>query len=48
MLEAAATGALAPGQAAQLLTSLGALANLIEADELAARIAAVEAKGVTT
>ncbi len=39
---AAGTGALAPGQAAQLLTGLGALARLVEADELAARVAALE------
>ena len=48
VLEAAGAGVLAPGQAAQLLTGLGALAKLIEADELADRIAALEAKGATT
>lgn len=48
VLEAAGAGVLAPGQAAQLLTGLGALAKLIEADELADRIAALEAKGVMT
>lgn len=45
VLEAARSGALAPGQAAQLLTGLGALAKLIEADELAKRLAALESKG---
>lgn len=44
VLAAAGTGDLAPGQAAQLLAGLGALAKLIETDELAARIAALEAK----
>lgn len=44
VLRAAGAGDLAPGQAAQLLAGLGALAKLIEADELAARIAALEAK----
>ena len=42
VLAAAGAGLLAPGQAAQLLTGLGALAKLIETDELAARIAALE------
>lgn len=44
VLMAAGAGALAPGQAAQLLAGLGLLARLIETDELAARIAALEAK----
>ena len=44
VLAAAGSGDLAPGQAAQLLAGLGALAKLIETDELAARIAALEAK----
>ncbi|MDE1947544.1 MAG: hypothetical protein KGL43_02790 [Burkholderiales bacterium] len=44
VLAAAGTGTLAPGQAAQLLAGLGALAKLIETDELAARIAALEAR----
>lgn len=43
LLRAASVGHLAPGQAAQLLTALGTLAKLIETDELAARIAALEA-----
>lgn len=42
VVAAAGEAALAPGQAAQLLTGLGALAKLIETDELAARIAALE------
>lgn len=44
VLMAAGAGELAPGQAAQLLAGLGALAKLIETDELAARVAALEAK----
>lgn len=44
VLAAAGSGCLAPGQAAQLLAGLGSLAKLIETDELAARIAALEAK----
>ncbi|WP_292446088.1 DUF5681 domain-containing protein [Methylibium sp.] len=42
VLNAAASGDLSPGQAAQLLAGLAALAKLIETDELAARIAALE------
>ena len=37
-----AIGILAPGQGAQLLTGLGALARIKEIDELAARITALE------
>ena len=44
VVAAAGNGCLAPGQAAQLLAGLGSLAKLIETDELAARIAALEAK----
>jgi len=44
VLAALGAGALGPTQAAQLLTSLGAMAKLIETDELAARVAALEAK----
>ncbi len=44
VLAAAGAGTLAPGQASQLLQGLGALAKLIETDELAARIAALEGK----
>lgn len=43
IVTAAGVGHLAPGQAAQLLAGLGTLAKLIETDELAARIAALEA-----
>jgi len=42
VLAAAGAGHLAPGQAAQLLAGLGALAKLIESDELAVRVAALE------
>ena len=45
---AVGAGVLAPGQAAQLLAGLGALAKLIETDELAARVAALETKHGTT
>ena len=38
-----ADAALSPGQGAALLTSLGTLAKLVEADELEARISALEA-----
>lgn len=44
ILVAAGAGVLSPGQASQLLTGLGTLAKLIETDELAARVAALEAK----
>jgi hypothetical protein len=44
VMSAVASGGLAPGQASELLASLGVLARLIETDELAARIAALEAK----
>jgi len=43
VLLAVADGALAPGQGASLLSSLGALSKLIEADELERRIHALEA-----
>lgn len=49
LLAAAGAGHLAPGQVSQLLAALGALAKLIETDELMARIAALEAKhGIAT
>jgi hypothetical protein len=48
VLRAAATGDLSPGQAAQLMTALAAQAKLTETDELAARIAALEAKHADT
>ena len=44
VLSAAGAGNLSPSQAAQLLSGLGTLAKLVESDELAARIAALEAK----
>jgi hypothetical protein len=44
VVSAAGAGDLSPSQAAQLLAGLGSLAKLIETDELAARIAALEAK----
>jgi len=44
VLAAVASGDIAPGQAAQLLSGLGALAGIIKTDELTARIAALEEK----
>jgi hypothetical protein len=44
VVAAAGAGLLVPGQAAQMLAGLGALAKLIESDELERRIAALEAK----
>lgn len=44
VLSAAAAGDLAPTQAAQLIAALGSLAKITEIDELAARIAALEAQ----
>lgn len=44
MLCAAANGELAPGQAAQLISALGAMARVAEIDELAKRIEKLEAK----
>ena len=44
VIAAAGVGDLSPGQAAQLLAGLCALAKLIETDELAVRIAALETK----
>ena len=44
VVAAAGAGSLAPGQAAQLLQGLGALAKLIETDELERRIAVLETK----
>ena len=45
---AAAAGELAPGQAAQMIAALGTLAKIIEVDELATRITALEAKRENT
>lgn len=44
VIDAVARGELATGQAAHLLAGLGALARLVEVDELADRIEALEAK----
>lgn len=44
VLSAAAAGALAPGQAAQLIAALGTVARIAEVDELTARITALEEK----
>lgn len=43
-----ASGELAVGAGSQLLTGLGTLAKIIESDELAARITALEAKNAHT
>ena len=47
VLDAAAAGTLAPGQAAQLIAALGAMAKIHEIDELAARITALEGRHAT-
>ena len=44
VLNAAAVGDIAPGQASQLITALGTLAKISEIDELTARIAKLEAE----
>ena len=44
VVAAVASGELAPGQGAALLSSIGTLAKLIEVDELARRIDALESK----
>lgn len=44
VLDAVGTGELTPGQAAQLMQAIGALAKVIEVDELTRRIEALEAK----
>jgi Family of unknown function (DUF5681) len=44
VLSALAAGALAPGQAAQLLSAIGSLARVIEIDELTERITNLEKK----
>ena len=48
MLAAAGCGDLAPGQAAQLLAGLAALAKLTETDELARRIGVLEEQHAKT
>jgi hypothetical protein len=42
VLDAALSGALAPGQAAQLIAALGTVSKIAEVDELTARIEALE------
>lgn len=42
IIQALANGQIAPGQASQILTGLGAVARLVELDELEKRIAALE------
>ncbi|NUZ06735.1 DUF5681 domain-containing protein [Piscinibacter koreensis] len=42
VMAAAGSGEIPPSQAAQLLTGLGALAKLLETDELASRVKALE------
>ena len=44
VMAALSGGDLAPGQAAQLLQALGAMAKVVETDELAKRIEALEAR----
>ena len=48
VLAAVAAGELAPGQGAQLLAAIGALARVVEIDELSARVAALEASHAAT
>ena len=43
VIEAAAAGELAPGQAVQIVTALGGVAKIVEATELLKRIEALEA-----
>ncbi len=42
VLSAVSAGALAPGQGSQLIAAIGALARVVEIDELSARITALE------
>lgn len=48
VLNAAAAGELAPGQAAQLIAALGTLAKITEIDQLAARITSLEQQHAST
>lgn len=48
VVSAAAAGSLTPAQAAQLLGGIASLARLIETDELAARVAALEERNAKT
>lgn len=45
LLAAVGAGVLAPGQGAALLSGIGTLARVVELDELARRVAALEGKG---
>lgn len=47
MLMAAASGLLAPGQAAQMISALGTIAKIVETTELIERIAKLEAANVS-
>ena len=47
VLGAVAAGELAPGQGAALLGAIGTLARVVELDELARRVGALESKGGT-
>ena len=47
VVAAVASGELAPGQGAALLSSIGTLAKLIEADDLARRLAVLEARSAS-
>lgn len=47
VLAAVAAGELAPGQAAQLLTAISGMAKIVEIDELAQRVQALEANHVS-
>lgn len=47
VVQAAADGALAPAQAAQIVTALGGVAKIIETTELVSRIEALEKKHAT-
>lgn len=47
-LQAIAEGRIAPSQGAALLSAIGVLAKLVETDELAARVAALEARHAKT
>lgn len=48
VLAAVAAGELAPSQGAALVSAIGSLARLVEVDELAARVAALEVRNAKT
>lgn len=48
VLAAVATGMLAPGQGAVLLSAIGALARVLDIDELESRVAALEKQSIPT